>query len=162
MISSLLFALFRASNEADCVWDRSDQLNNCFVVDGGVGLFFESTLVCPDAANRAKLEIKSAMANGAFDELDDRIVKVTYIKDFDFDPNTDVNVVEGSDTAREESSQFPVYAWALVALGGILLILIIAVIVKHHQLAKKDIELNNIELESFYEYDSVSLEEYLV
>lgn len=145
-----------------------DPLNNCFVVDGGVAIYFEKASDCPDAVNRSKTELKTAMANGSFDQLDDRIVKVKYIENFNLDANTDVNAVEGSDTVSDESSQLPSYAWALVALGGILFVLIIALIVKYYRLVKKDIELNNLELESDFEYDSVSvddsesLEEYVV
>lgn len=70
------------------------------------------------------------MNSGAFNELDDRIVNVTYITAADLQPDRSENLVQGEDTGRIVTA-IPVYAWALIGLASILftLILVLAFLV---------------------------------
>lgn len=70
---------FVCARKVDCVGTRSDPLNNCFAVDGGARIYFESEAICSDASNRSKMEVKTAMDSGAFNQLDDRILKPNII-----------------------------------------------------------------------------------
>jgi len=90
---------------------------NCVVVDGAMTLFGDNL---SDDVNSTLALLQILMENGAFDDVDDRIVKVRY---------RDVTVVEPNpvgpttvDDAGGGVDDVPNYAWVLIAVGAAMLL----------------------------------------
>ena len=97
------------------------------MVDAGASLYFDLQDDCLDAINATKAEIKNAIDSGSFNELDDRIVNVKYVDESDLDFSS-VDTVQSGDTSTDSGGQaLPVYAWALIALAGVLSVLAVGV-----------------------------------
>lgn len=95
-----------------------DPTNSCFVVDSEATLYFESDTDCPGAISKSRAEIKSEMESGEFNNLDARIVNITYL---------DVSDLDFSSLSTTGNIVLPVYAWALIGLAGVGLIASVAV-----------------------------------
>jgi hypothetical protein len=90
------------------------------VVAAGANLYFESDSDCPGAISRSKAEIESAMESGEFSDLEERIVNITYLEASDLDFSSP-NTIESS-SAGDDKQTVPGFAWALIALGVVSLI----------------------------------------
>lgn len=102
------------------------------------------------------MEVRAAMERGSMNQLDDRIVNVTFVEDdADSRMNKSTTIVQGSDTfnGAYEPPVIPIYAWAIIGLTFILLVLVFALVIRRRRFAKDPIT-------DDYEYDDVSLEEY--
>lgn len=102
-----------------CVGDLEDPQNNCFVVDAGARLYFDAG-ACADAINRSKAEIKKVMDRGAFDDLDRRIIGISYVEESDLELTSTDKTVQS--TGGGDSETLPVYAWCLIGVGAFLVL----------------------------------------
>lgn len=102
------------------------------MADAGARIFFESEFDCLDIEQVTRANVKNAMDRGAFNQLDDRIVNVTYVEKSDLGLSEIEDVVAGSDTSSSaDESSFPLYAWVLIALGAILFVLSLGLVYKN-------------------------------
>jgi len=120
--------------KVSCVGSRADTSNNCFVVDAGASLYFDSESTCSDIIEESKADIKSAMNSGSFNELESRIINVTYLEE------SDLGISPASSSTSDDGPLFPLYAWALIGLGGVLLLMIAVLVLKRRQSATQDVE----------------------
>ena len=131
--TSLRLHFYCSTLQVACIGTRDDPSNNCYVVDAGAGLFLESETACPDAVERTKAEIKKALDSGSIDKLEDRIVSVQYVEESDLNFSS-TNAAQGnSDSSNESGPLFPVYAWVLIGVGGVLSILAVGMALKHRR-----------------------------
>jgi hypothetical protein len=105
-----------------CVGDLEDTQNNCFVVDAGARLYFDAG-TCADATNRSKEEIKKAMEDDAFDDLDRRIIGISYVEESDLELTSTDKTVQSSG-GGDDSETLPVYAWCLIGVGAALVLVL--------------------------------------
>jgi len=119
----------------ECVGERVDSTDNCFVVDGGARLYFEAD-ACADAVNRSKAELKKAMDSGVFNSLERRIVKVTYVEESDLELSVNDKTAQGEGSSGNDA--LPSWAWGIIGAGGFIFLLLCAFVCSRRRSKEED------------------------
>lgn len=98
----------------------------------GASLHFDADSTCLDAANQTKAEIKTAMENGSFNDLESRIVNVAYVEESDLDFSS-IDPIGGNTSTNRSESRLPGYAWALIGLAATAVLLTVVVVWKRRR-----------------------------
>lgn len=98
----------------ECQGEFSNDLNECFVVDGSMTLY-SSSAVSESLLDGIRAIIQLAMDEGDFNELDPRLVNVSYREDLETgDADAGTGTTDGSSGS---SNSLPAYAWAIIGVG---------------------------------------------
>lgn len=107
------------TSTVDCEGELQNDLNECYVVDGKMTLYSESA-VEESFLDNLRNVIRTAMTNGAFNNLDPRLINVSYRE------SLDTIDAAGSDTtggSNARSDTLPVYAWVIIGVGAAFLLI---------------------------------------
>lgn len=99
-----------------CVGEVDDSTRNCFVIDGGARLYLDAE-VCSDVVDRSRAELKKAMNSGALNDLDRRILKVTYVEEEDLQLSASDKTVQSGGDSGGSASSFPAWAYGIIGAG---------------------------------------------
>jgi len=134
-IATVAHLYFSLSFAVECVGERVDSTDNCFVVDGGARLYFEAD-ACADAVNRSKAELKKAMDSGVFNSLERRIVKVTYVEESDLELSVNDKTAQGEGSSGNDA--LPSWAWGIIGAGGFIFLLLCAFVCSRRRSKEED------------------------
>jgi hypothetical protein len=111
-----------------CVVPKKNRTNICVVTDGSFTLFLDS----PESGERttALNAIRDAMKAGRFNNIHESIVRISYLESVTTIGPTSAPVVPTGKSGGSSTTGLPVWAYILIALGGLLLIGIIVFILR--------------------------------
>lgn len=107
----------------ECQGELSNSLNECFVVDGSMTLY--STFSMGESfLDGIRDIIQKAMDEGDYNEIDPRLIKVSYREDLET-----TGAVAGTGNTTQTSggsSSLPPYAWAIIGVGASIVLVALA------------------------------------
>lgn len=106
----------RVLSGVPCVGEVDDSTRNCFVIDGGARLYLDAD-VCADAVTRSRTELTKAMNSGALNNLDRRILNVTYVEEEDLKLSASDKTVQSGGNSGGSASTFPSWAYGIIGAG---------------------------------------------
>jgi hypothetical protein len=98
----------------------SNELNECFVVDGSATLYSTSA-VDPSFLAGLKEIIRKAMNDGYFIDLDPRLIKVSYREDLE-KTAADAGTTGTTSVSGGGSNSLPPYVYAIIGVGAAIII----------------------------------------
>jgi hypothetical protein len=107
----------------ECEGELSNEANDCYVIDGNLTLYSRDPIV-EVFLNGLRDIIRVAMTNGVFNEVDPRIVKVTYRENLG-DPDA-ANSQTASGGGKDDS--LPAVAWVFIGLGAAAALVVLGVV----------------------------------
>lgn len=114
-ITCMLTCMYTFLSTVDCEGELSNDLNECYVVDGTMTLYSNSAVDESFLANLQSI-IRDAMTEGDYNELDPRIVNVSYRESLG---EAEVSNVGSTGDSSEMGGGLPIYAWVFIAVGGL-------------------------------------------
>ncbi len=104
----------------ECQGELSNELNECFVVDGSMTLYSTESAVDKSYLDGLRDVIQKAMSNGDFNDLDPRLVNVSYREDLD---TTVADAGTGTTSVSSGgSNSLPPYVYAIIGVGAAIII----------------------------------------
>lgn len=104
----------------ECQGELSNELNECFVVDGSATLYSTSA-VDPSFLAGLKEIIRKAMNDGYFIDLDPRLIKVSYREDLE-KTAVDAGTTGTTSVSGGGSNSLPPYVYAIIGVGAAIII----------------------------------------
>lgn len=107
----------------ECRGELSNELNECYVVDGTMTLF-SSSAVDETFLDGLRTIIRDAMTSGDYNDVDSRIVNVSYREDLG---NADPTSLGTTPSGSGDDDSLPVYAWVFIGMGAAALVVALGV-----------------------------------
>jgi hypothetical protein len=121
-----------------CVVPKKNRTNICIVSDGSFTLFLDS----PESDERmtALNAIQDAMKAGRFNNIHESMVRISYLQSVTTISPTAAPVATTGKSDSSSTTGLPVWAYILIALGGLLLLGIVVFIWRRRATTKSEKE----------------------